>query len=159
MEISTTVHAVLRLASNISFESNEILATNGCLQLDYSESSFAGNIPLSIPAYEIYNAANGRVTIPTNGLYTVQIQGSFSNVSNNAVNGVYFRLPNSSTSNARIAGHLTSGNLVSTQLTNFMQAGDVVEPVFYSSDVQSILLANDETYLSWMVPITTSNML
>ena len=85
------------------------------------------------------------------------MQGNFSNSIPNAVNGVYYKFLNESHSNTRSAAVISHGDIVSTSTTKFLLAGDTFLPIFYSSDSNSTLLANNgESYIGFSVMATVT---
>lgn len=159
MDMGETIFATFRTTSNIAFNgSNEVLAHTGELGIDFQSSDLSAmtnsNIQMTIPPYQIFNGTTGVITIPTTGLYTLSMQGSFSNDSAavNPLNGVYFRMLNHGHSNARVAPSFTNGPIASTFTSQFMIGNDTIEPVFYSSDSNATVLSDaGESFISFMV--------
>lgn len=162
MDLGKTIFGSFRLSSNIAFAgSNEISSHSNQFTMDFLTSDMSGmsNIPMSIPPYQVYNGNTGVITVPVSGFYYLSMQGRFEN-SQGAVtphNGVYYKFLNHAHSNARIAASISDGNLVSTNHIQFLLAGDLVKPTFYSSDSNATLVnTNGETYVAFTVLMTVT---
>lgn len=160
MDVGKTIFATFRLSTNKSFAgSNEVASAGSNFVLDNTASDMTGmsGIPLAVPAYNIYNYNTGIITVPTSGFYYLNMQGSFSNSVPGASNGVYYKFLNHSHSNARRAAHISTTNLVSTSRLEFLLAGDLVQPTFYSSDANATLIGtNGETTIAFTVMMTVT---
>ena len=167
LDVGTTVHATFRLASNTEFGGSNEFSGSGAgagesaFALDFASSQLTDMIsmPLAVASSNIYNEDTGVITIPIDGLYSVDMQGSFSNIDmGNAAsveNGVYYKLLDRVYPDCRIAGNIVRGNLVSTRHMAFMEGGERLLPVFYSSDSNAVLLAEGhETYVSFTLAAT-----
>ena len=166
MDIGTTIHATFRLSSNTSFGGvNELTAASNVFQLDFASTNFVNmqTLPMAVASSNIYNSDSGVITVPSSGMYAIQLQGSFSNDSGYEgvpQNGVYFNLIDSPYPLARVSGNFGNGNIVSTTHMAFLEGGHRFVPTFFSSDSNATLVAADkETYVSLMIAATyTSNL-
>lgn len=158
MDVSKTVFAMFRPSSNISYNgSNELHAlSNGSnlFTMDMTSTDMTGmnEMGVEIPFNNIFDENTGIIRAPISGFYNLCMQGSFSNSSagsNQLLNGVYYYFPNRSHSNARIAANLSSANIVSTNHTLFLLSNDQLLPTFYSTDSNTTLLNNGETYVGF----------
>lgn len=157
MDVSKTLFATFRPESNIAFNgSNEIHALsngNNIFGLDFTSSDMIGieDMQMDIPYTSIFDESNGIVRAPFSGFYSLAMQGSFSNDTNNSnvQNGVYYYFPNRAHSNARINAVITHTNIVSTNHTLFLLSNDQVLPTFYTNDSNAVLLANGESYIGF----------
>lgn len=162
MDVGDTIFATFRPSSNISFSNrSEIVAKSNEITMDMTSTDMSAmsNVPMVIQPYQVFNRTTGIVTVPTTGIYTLSMQGSFSNDANasNIKNGVYYRFLNHSYSNSRVAGNITSGPLVSTSTVKFLLGGDTFTPVFYSNDSNATLLGGTgETFMSFSVMATVT---
>lgn len=161
LDVGTTVYATFRLASNTEFGgSNEFSGGGGsALALDFASSRLTdmASMSIAVPSSNIYNDDTGVITVPIDGLYSVEMQGSFSNISDaaNAQNGVYYKLLDRVYPDCRIAGNIVRGSLVSTRHMAFLEGGERLLPVFYSSDSNAVLIADaHETYVSFALAAT-----
>lgn len=151
--------ATFRLTSNVPITSGEWFAESNAIAMDMSSTNMAATsaIPTSVRPWEIYNAGTGVITVPFNGLYSLYMQGSFSNASPAdgsiaVMNGVYYKLPNHPYPDARIAANISASSVVSTTFTTFLLEGDLVKPVYFSSDPDAILLAiSGESYVGFTI--------
>lgn len=164
MDVGSTIFATFRATSNINFSSsNEIVARSNQLIMDVTSSDMsamsASNIPMAIPANQVFNYTTGTITVPAAGFYSLYMQGSFSNSTSSPapVNGVYYRFLNHSHSNARVSPVLSSSPLVSTSAMRFLLAGDTFQPTFYSSDPDATLVGTaGETFVGFTVLATVT---
>lgn len=154
-DVGTVTHATFRLSSNVPFisDDSEVLATSNMLYIDLACTNMnsIASMPLAVSPMGIYNADSGEITIPTNGLYTLSIQGSFNSVSPaSTLNGVYLRFIHGTHPSTRVAASVTTGSLVSTTHTAYLNGGEKFVHVFYSSSSNTILSASDkETYIAF----------
>lgn len=148
LDVGDTTFAMFRLSSNLPIplgggeataKSNHIVTMDGTA----SDMSAMSKMPMSILPYQVFNGATGVVTIPTSGLYNLAIQGSFSNSTSTAINGVYFKFLNHSYSNARVGATFTHAPLVHTSVTRYLLSNDRFQPLFYSSDADASVLSTD----------------
>lgn len=163
MDIGNTIFTTFRLSSNVSFAdhavASEVFATSNTFMIDFTHTDVTGmnGMTLAIPPADIYNEDTGVITVPMNGLYSIQLQGSFSNSTEPAVNGVYVYLQNHSHSNARVAAITSPGPLISTSFMSYLLGGDRILPTFYSNDPNAFLISDSgETFVSYSVAATTS---
>jgi len=162
MDVGSTIYAKFRLQSNVPFNNNhEVKATSNTFVMDFTSTDMTdmSRVPLIVPPFKIYNASLGNITVPVNGLYLLEMQGVFANDpnANNAINGVFYRFLNHPYPQSRVATNTTSGDIVSTSHAAFLLAGDVFEPIFYSSDSNATLIpSNGETYISFSVAATVT---
>lgn len=159
MDVGSTIFATLRLTSNVNFSSatnGEVFATDNRLIMDWTSTNMTGmnTVPMAVSPGNIYNSNTGVITVPTSGLYSIHLQGAFSNSIQQCTNGVYFKFLDHPNPNARIAANTTNGNIVSTSYMGFLSGGDHIKPVFFSNDANAILTAGGESYLTWMVAAT-----
>lgn len=158
MDSATTVFARFRLTSNQAFASgSEIFATSNTLMMDFTSTNMNGMDTMDrvIPNSNVYNQGNGVITVPVNGLYYIEMQGSFQNdpsALSTARNGVYLKFLNHTYPTSRVAAAISASSVVSTNHIAFLLGGDQFRPTFYSDDSNATLLAaNGETYVSFTV--------
>ena len=153
VDVAKATYATFKLGSNIQFNNtNEIYGLSNvhlcdceCSDLNCIENSNC----------TVYDDATGCISVPLTGLYSFEMQGVFQNQQPNAQNGVYLKLLNQTCSNARIAACINNGSVISTSHMTYFKAGDRVLPVYYSSDSNATLVADDEeTYVSFVVTAT-----
>jgi len=150
IQFSDTMFLTMRPPADIVMQTNEHFITGSDMLVD-PNSSDATSLSQLTDVLTIWNWNNGSFVIPMDGLYTMELQGSFSNTVPNALNGVYWYMRSETNQNSRVAANINNGPVVSASTTRFFLAGDVVQPVFYSSDPNSTLLANGETYVSSVI--------
>lgn len=160
LDTGVTMYATFRLNSNISFSNEEVYGTSRFIP-DFTSSDMSGmsNMPMSVGPGQIFNYSTGVVTIPTSGLYSLFMQGSFSNnpLHNPYKNGVYYKFLNMSHSNARIAPSVSDFAPVHhTNYIGYFLAGDKIRPTFYSEDPECVLLGNGETFVSFAILSTVT---
>ena len=162
MDVGRTIYSTFRLTSNMSFvnaNNLEMHATSNAFVMDmnYSDIASMSGISMAVPPYL---QATGQIHVPVSGLYTIQLQASFSNVATSPMNGVYLYLQSKLYPDIRIAPVMTSGPLVSTSFTGFLSAGDIILPTFYSNDANATLIGTSdhhgETFVSYCITATTS---
>ena len=145
MDVGMQPFAVFRLVSNVPIPSGEFFAESNTIALDMSSTNMNGTstIPTSVLPYQIYNANTGVITVPYSGLYTLYVQGSFSNdpAAVSPMNGVYYKLPNHPYPDARVAANVSASSIVSSSFNSYFLEGDLVKPVYFSSDSNAVLLA------------------
>lgn len=150
-DVGTTVAAIFRLTSNVTFAASNVYSdTTSAFGIDVGSSDIdeISTLPTIIPASNIYNPSTGIITVPMNGLYNLEMQGSFSN--SHAQNGVWFKSLDAPFPDVRMSANVSQGPLLSTNHTTFLQAGQRLLPEFYSSDSNTTLVAdNNETYVSF----------
>lgn len=164
MDVGSTVFSTFRMSSNIPFSSgvnNILVPSSNSFVYDFtaSDMSAMSRIPLSIPTSNIYNYASGYITVPVSGLYSLEMQGSFSNnpAKTDVKNGVYYKFLNHTHPNARIAAVYTQHDVVSTSHMAFLLANDRFQPTFYSNDPDAYLLGeNGESFISFTVAATVT---
>lgn len=160
MDCGMTMYAMFRQASNLSFaSSSEVFCGSNTFIMDYVSSDMSGMsvVPMAIAPQNVYSFATGRITVPSTGLYQLEMQGVFENDPNatNVQNGVYYRFLNHPYPSARVGANFTSGNIVSTSVQMFLLGGDVFLPTFYSNDSNATLVkTNGETYVKFSVVAT-----
>ena len=153
-DVSTTVAAIFRLTSNVSFETSNVYSdTTNTFSLDFLSSDIGemSNLPMVIPSSNIYDPNTGIITIPMNGLYNLEMQGSFSNSTQaQTQNGVWYKLIDATYPDVRVSANISQGALLAANHMAFLQGGQRVLPEFYSSDSNATLVAdNNETYVSF----------
>lgn len=161
MDVGNTMYATFRMTSNAAFSPGvpELFGVSNMLAYDFTaaDMSAMSNMTMAVPRNQIYNQSNGVITVPVSGLYTLQMQGAFSNSMGGVVNGVYYRFLNHSHSNARIAPRMGTGELQSTSVTAYLLAGDLLQPTYYSTDPNAVLVGeNGETFVSFAVHSTVT---
>lgn len=160
LDLGTTIYATFRLTSNVTFEGSNVFAdTTNDFALDFLSTNVAGmsNMPTVIPASNIYDATTGIITVPMNGLYNLELQGSFSNASgaSGVENGVWYKFLDSEYPNTRVGANVAQGSLLSTKHMAYLQGGQRLLPEFYSSDSNTVLVAdNQETYVAFALATT-----
>lgn len=162
VDVGKTIFTTFRLSSNISFAEQgtpEVHAFNNTFVMDLTQSDISGmtGMTMAVPPNQIYNEETGQIVVPMSGMYSIQMQASFSNNTPDSVNGVYLYMQNNSHSNVRMVPATSTGPLVSTSHTGFMHGGDTLLPTFFSSDPDAFLLGDQgETLVSYSVIATTS---
>ena len=161
LDVGATVHATFRLASNTNFGGLfEFSGSSNSFAMDWTASKMTDvmTMPLVVPSSNIYNEDTGIISVPIDGLYSLEMQGSFSNDWDSQVtHGVYYKLLDRPTSNCRVAGNIAQGPLVSTCHVGFLNGGERLLPVFYSSDSNTVIVGdNSETYVSFTLATTFS---
>ena len=162
LDVGDTAFALFRLSSNLPIPSGggeAVAKSNHIITMDTTASDMTAmnNMPMSIPPYQVFNGQTGSVTIPTSGLYNLSMQGSFSNTTPSALNGVYFKFLNHSFSNARFGASISPGPLIHTSITRFLLSNDRYQPVFYSSDPSaSVQASSGESYVSFSLLSTVT---
>lgn len=162
MDMGDTVFATFRISSNLPLPNGggeAIGNSNHIIGMDQTQSDMSAmsNTPMSIPPWQVFNRTTGVVTVPTSGLYNISMQGSFSNSTPGATNGVYFKFVNHSYSNARVGAVMSSAPLVHTSVTKFLLSNDRFMPCFYSSDTNACVLpTNGESYVGFTVLATNT---
>jgi len=158
IDTGTSVFATFRLTSNQSFSAqrHEIQASSNTFIMDGTNTNMNGmsSMSMTIPSYQVYNAGTGQITVPVDGLYSIQMQGVFQNDPgfNNPKNGVYFYFQNHTYPNARTCANISASDIVSTTHIAYLLGGDKFMPTFYSNDPNAQLLASGgETYVSFNV--------
>jgi hypothetical protein len=158
VDTADTMFMTMRASSNVPVPGQEVFVQGTNLLLD-PQSSDARAIGRLADTTSIWNPANGEFTVPVDGLYTLELQGSFSNnaAAVNPKNGVYFYFRNHAHPNARVAASFTKeAELVHAKTTQYLLKGDIIQPTFFSNDPDASLLGNGETYLSFLINNTTS---
>jgi hypothetical protein len=157
VDISDTMYMTMRSTSNVLMGGNEHYVTNSDMSLD-AQNSDASVLGQMADVYSIWDWNTGKFTVPLDGLYTLQLQGSFSNSpgAEDAINGVYFYYRNHAYPDARSAANMTRSPLVFTSTTQYLLKGDIVQPAFYSTDSNAILYGNGETFLNFLIQNTVS---
>jgi hypothetical protein len=164
LDTKSTMYATFRLTSNVSFTTSELHPSSELI-LRYDETagdlSTISKLPLVLPNPNDFNDFSaGYITLPVTGLYNIQVQGAFENdpaFASIIKNGVYFKLLNRSHPNARLACDFSPAELVSTAFTSYLNAGDQMQPIFYSNDPNASLVAtNGETYVTFTVVSTNT---
>lgn len=153
-----TMYMTMRASADVPVPAQEVFVTGSNLLLD-DQSSDPRAIARLADVTTIWNPANGEFVVPVDGLYTLELQGSFSNgaTAQNPKNGVYFYFKNHAHPNARVAACFTKdADLVHTKTTQYLLKGDIILPTFYSNDPEAALRGNGETYLSFLINNTTS---
>lgn len=156
IDFSDTMFLTMRPTNDLLIATGEriILGDDMIVDAQCSDASALANLT---DVASIWNWENGTFTIPVDGLYNLELQGSFSNSQPDAVNGVYWYLKKQAHANARIAANISrSSQIVSSSSTRFLLKGDVIQPVFYTSDPDAKLLANGETYISSLIVSTNA---
>jgi hypothetical protein len=159
VDTGATMYATFRPASMLSFAPEQPQVHGGSFQYDWTgaDMSAMDGMPLAVARSNIINVGTGVVTVPVSGLYNLFMQGSFSNSGvANPVNGVYYYFQNQAFAGSRRAAVFSSGPLVSTNTTQYLLAGERIQPMFYSSDSGAKLLANGESYLGFNVLTTVT---
>jgi hypothetical protein len=155
LEAGSTMYMTMRVTSNVDMGANEHYIVNYDMILDPSASD-----PVSISAVAdyttIWNWMDGTFTVPVDGLYTLQMQGAFSNSVPDATNGVYYYFRNHAYPNARYAANLQKSPIVYSASSQYLLKGDVIQPTYYSTDSNSVILGNGESYLSFLIPSTVN---
>lgn len=158
VDTADTMYMTMRASSNVPVPAQEVFVQGTNLLLD-DQSSDPRAIARLADVATIWNPADGKFTVPVDGLYTLELQGSFSNnaAAVNPKNGVYFYFRNHAHPDARVAASFTKeAELVHTKTTQYLLKGDIIQPTFYSNDPDASLLGNGETYLSFLINNTTS---
>lgn len=139
---NSTIYATFRLTSNLPFTAHERTADDKfVLDFTTTDMTFMNSMPMEIAPNNIFNYTTGLLTVPVSGLYYIHMQGSFSNSVEGAKNGVYYYLKNWNHSNARVIPAISSESVVSTNHIAYLLAGDKLQPTFYSSDSNAVLLS------------------
>lgn len=157
MDATKTIFASFHLTSNQVFVTPELVPSSNMMVMDFPRTNMADmqDIPMVVPHSNVYSYSTGNITVPVSGLYAIHMQGSFS--SSNSLNGIYLRFLNHSYPAARVAAQIDTGAILSTSYTAYLLGGDILQPVFYSNDSNTQLLAdNHETYVAFSVLSTTS---
>lgn len=153
IQYSDTMYLTMRPPQDLPLVTNEHFITGSDMLVD-PQTSDASTLSQLTDILAIWNWNNGTFTIPVDGLYTIEIQGSFSNTVPDAVNGVYWYFRNHAHPNARVAANIQRGQVVSASTTRYFLQGDIIQPAFYSSDAGAVILANGESYLSSLIQTT-----
>jgi hypothetical protein len=152
LDVGTTLHATFRLTSNVDFTASNVFSdTSNVFQLDFLTTNFSNmsNMPLVVPMSNIYDAQTGIITIPMNGMYNLEIQGSFSN-DDLTQNGVWYKFLDSPYPDVRVAAQVNNASMVYSGHMTFLQGGSRILPQFYSSSSNTILVADaNETYIGF----------
>lgn len=159
LDTGATMFATFRPASNLQFTASQNQNHGGTFRFDWTGSDMSAmTMPMAVARSNIINVATGVITVPVSGMYNLEMQGAFSNDMNavNSVNGVYYYFLNQSFNNTRRAAVITKGPVVSTSTAQYLLAGDRIQPMFYSSDSNALLLANGETYIGFSVMCTVT---
>lgn len=158
MDTSTTIFASFHLTSNQPFVTPELVPASNMMVMDFPRTNMADmvGIPMSVPRSNVYEFATGNINVPVSGLYSLEMQGSFS--TSDTLNGVYYRFLNHPYPNARVAANIDKGSILSTSHIAFLLGGDILQPVFYSEGGSNTMLLADsnETYVSFSVLSTTT---
>lgn len=155
LEFSDTMFLTMRPTADLAMNGNERIITGADMVVD-NNASDATSLSQLADVPTIWDWTTGTFTIPVDGLYNLELQGSFSNVQADAQNGVYWYMRNQAHPEARVAANISRGPLVSSSITRFLLKGDIIQPVFYSSDPESQLLANGETFVSSLIMNTVN---
>lgn len=163
VDVKSSMYATFRLASNVDFTTPELIPST-TLSLDYDATagdlSTISRLPLVLPNPDNFNDFTaGYITLPVSGMYNIQVQGAFTNdpAKTDVKNGVYMKFLNRSHPNARLAADFSAAELVSTTFTCYLNAGDQLQPIFYSNDPLATLVAtNGETYVTFTVVTTNT---
>jgi len=155
LEFSDTMFLTMRPTSDLPMNGNERIIIGDDMVVD-NNTSDATSLSQLADVPNIWDWTTGTFTIPVDGLYNLELQGSFSNVQADAQNGVYWYMRNQAYPEARMAANISRGPLVSSSITRFLLKGDVIQPAFYSSDPESRLLANGETFVSSLIMNTVN---
>ena len=147
LNIGKTKYATYLLNKDITMNNNEYSCTSDCLTLDETASGFSENSSDST-----YDITRGVFIVPMDGLYNLDIQGSFSNIVQEATNGVYFYFQSDSHPKGRIAPVISSSKIVSTSRLAYLLKDEVIQPIFYSSDPHSTLISSaGETFVGFTI--------
>jgi hypothetical protein len=162
MDCGMTMFATFRQTSNLSFaNSSEVFASSNTFTMDFTSTDMSGMSAVDpvVPPNNVYSVATGRINVPVSGLYTLEMQGKFTNSvgATNVQNGVYYRFLNHPYPSARVGAQFTSGSMVSTSMQIFLLGGDVFLPTFYSNDAGATLDKTDgETYVKFALVATVT---
>ena len=155
MDTGATIYATFRPPNMLSLGDGQPQVHGGTFQFDWTgaDMSAMDGMPLAVPRPNILNSNTGVVTVPVSGLYNLYMQGSFSNNEgfSNPINGVYYYFQNQSFAGSRRAAVFSPSQLVSTNTTQYLLAGERIQPMYYSSDPNAKLLANGESYIGFSV--------
>lgn len=159
VDTTSSMYATFRLTSNQSFAAAPEItpSSNAYFQYDGTAGDLTTmlTVPLVLPNPNDFNDFSaGWITVPASGLYSLSIQGSFSNNPSfpTPKNGVYFRFLSCANSNSRIAAVFSPHELVCSGITTYLLAGDKVQPIYYTNDSNASLLAtNGETFVGFTV--------
>lgn len=157
IETGSTLFMTMRVPQDITMRDNEHFIIDTDMILDLS-SSDAQSITSIADYTTIWNWENGTFTVPISGLYTLQIQASFENTVPDTLNGVYFYFVSSSYPDARAATNIVKSSIVYTNTSQFLKKGDIIKPVFFSTDKNATIKGNGESYLSFLIPSTLTNL-
>ena len=155
LEFSDTMFLTMRPAADMAVPAGERIILGDDMAIDAATSD-ASSLANLADVTSIWNWENGTFTIPVDGLFSLELQGSFSNAQPDAMNGVYWYMKNQAHADARIAANITRSSVVSSASTRFLLKGDIIQPAFYSSDPGAKLLANGETYVSALIVSTNT---
>jgi hypothetical protein len=148
------MYITYRLTADTKMNASEYACIDNSFQVD---EIFSDIKAIATPNEYVYDMTSGLFTVPISGLYNIEIQGSFSNTVPEAVNGVYFYFLSESHPNGKISPVITSANIVSTARMTYLKQGEVVKPIFYSSDPTTVLMANKgETFVGFTIIQTTA---
>jgi hypothetical protein len=163
IDTGSTIFALFRLNSNRQFGPgiSEIYGnSNFVMDFQSTDMSSMAGMQMAVSPGQVFNYNTGVVTLPVSGLYSLFMQGSFSNNPNNALydNGVYYRFLNFAHSNARIAASISDFTPIHhTNYVGYFLAGDKIQPTFYSEDPEAILLGGTgETMVGFSVISTVT---
>lgn len=158
MDVSDTMYMTMRAGSNIAIGSGEHFIRGNDMLVDL-QSSDPTSISKLTNVSAIWDWTAGKFIVPFDGLYTIELQGSFSNnpAFQNPTNGVYWYFRNQAFPNARVAATMSGRQVAHTSTTRYMLTGDVVQPTFYSNDPDAVLVGGTgESYLAFLITNTVT---
>ena len=146
VSVGKTMYITYRLATDTIMNTTEYSYIDNSFVLDETLSDITA---ITNTNQYIYDLQSGLFTVPMSGLYNISIQGSFKNVVPEATNGVYFYFQSETYPTCKIAPIINSSNIISTSRLIYLKSGEIIKPIFYSSDPNTTLIASKgETFVA-----------